>query len=183
LQCGGWTISWQGSEGEVTHGGTTILKALRAAASSGTEVAFSSDGTGVANSDVAVVVIAENPYAEMKGDKKDVRLSAADAALIAKVKAAGIPVVTVLLSGRPLILDSTLEKTDALVAAWLPGTEGQGVADVLFGDYKPTGKLSRNWPHTNEQLVGSPTVSKKPLFARGFGLSYHGQDVVSAATE
>jgi beta-glucosidase len=173
LQCGGWTISWQGNAGEVTHGGTTILKALRAAAPSGTEVTFSPDGAGIAGADVAVVVIAENPYAEMKGDKKDIRLPTADAKLVADVKAAGIPVVTVLMSGRPLILDSTLEKTDALVAAWLPGTEGQGVADVLFGDYKPTGKLSRNWPRTNEQLVGQPTVSKDPLFPRGFGISYH----------
>jgi len=176
LQCGGWTISWQGASGEVTHGGTTILKALHATAPSSSEVFFSPDGTDVTGADVAVVVVAERPYAEYYGDTKELSLPSADAALIAKVKATGVPVVTVLLSGRPLILGSTLNTTDALVAAWLPGTEGQGVADVLFGTYKPTGKLPRNWPCSNEQLAGPSTVSANPLFPRGFGLTYDGGD-------
>ena len=176
LQCGGWTIGWQGASGEVTHGGTTILKALHATAPSSSEVFFSPDGTGVTGADVAVVVVAERPYAEYYGDTKELSLPSADAVLIAKVKATGVPVVTVLLSGRPLILGSTLNTTDALVAAWLPGTEGQGVADVLFGAYKPTGKLPRNWPRSNEQLMGRPTVESDPLFARGFGLTYAGGD-------
>lgn len=172
LQCGGWTISWQGDSGEVTKGGTTILKALRAAAPADCEVVFAPEANAITGADVAVVVVAEHPYAEWYGDTKDLSLPAADAALIAKLKATGVPIVTVLLSGRPLILGSTLETTDALVAAWLPGTEGQGVADVLFGIYKPTGKLPRNWPRSNEQLVGPPTVSADPLFPRGFGLTY-----------
>lgn len=172
LQCGGWTIGWQGSSGEITRGGTTILKGIRAVAPTGTEVTFSPDGAAVAGADVAVVVVGEKPYAETKGDTKDLQLAAADAALIERVKGAGIPVVTVLLSGRPLILGSTLETTDGLVAAWLPGTEGQGVADVLFGNYRPTGKLPRNWPRSNEQLAGQPTVDQDPLFPRGFGLDY-----------
>jgi len=171
-QCGGWTISWQGASGEVTHGGTTIVTALRATASSGSEVFFSPEGADVAGADVAIVVVAEHPYAEMYGDTQDLSLPSTDAALIAKVKAAGVPVVTVLLSGRPLILGSTLNTTDALVAAWLPGTEGQGVADVLYGACKPTGKLPRHWPRTNEQLMVRPTVVSDPLFARGFGLTY-----------
>lgn len=171
-QCGGWTIGWQGSTGAVTKGGTTILKALRSAAPAGMKIEFSPDGSSVSGADAAIVVVAEKPYAEMKGDTKDLRLPEADAALIGKVKSAGVPVITILLSGRPLILGRTLERTDALIAAWLPGTEGQGVADVLYGDCKPTGKLPRNWPRANEQLTGQPTVKNDPLFPIGFGLTY-----------
>jgi beta-glucosidase len=172
MQCGGWTISWQGAPGEVTHGGTTILKALRATAPAGSEVVFSPTGNDVAGADVAVVVVGELPYAEMQGDTRNLSLQAVDVELIARVKAAKVPVVTVLLSGRPLILGSALDTTDALVAAWLPGTEGQGVADVLYGAYNPTGKLPRNWLRSNDQLMGSPTVASRPLFPRGFGLTY-----------
>jgi beta-glucosidase len=86
-----------------------------------------------------------------------------------------VPVVTVLLSGRPLVLGSALDVSDALLAAWLPGTEGQGVADVLFGDYKPTGKLPRTWPRTNEQILGKAGADDKPLFPYGFGLTYESQ--------
>jgi len=172
LQCGGWTISWQGSAGKVTSGGTTILNGLRAAASPGTEIIYSADGANIADADVTLVVIAEQPYAEMKGDRKDLQLAAADAALVKKAKATGKPVVTVLLSGRPLILGSTLDASDAFVAAWLPGTEGAGVADVLFGKNKMIGKLPRNWPRSNEQLTGQPSASSNPLFPRGYGLSY-----------
>jgi beta-glucosidase len=105
------------------------------------------------------------------------RLSKNDAAVIKTAKSAGVPVITVLLSGRPLILGSALDASDAFVAAWLPGTEGQGVADVLFGDYKPTGKLSRTWPLNNEQLTGRASAEDKPLFPYGFGLSYQSQHV------
>ena len=95
-------------------------------------------------------------------------------ALVERAKQAGAPVITVLLSGRPLVLGAALDASQALVAAWLPGTEGQGVADVLFGDYKPTGKLPRAWPRTNEQAtaaVGS-SAAADPLFPYGFGLTY-----------
>ena len=172
LQCGGWTISWQGAPGEVTHGGTTILQGLQAEAPAGCTVTYSPDGSDVKGAEAAVVVVAEHPYAEMQGDTKDLRLPARDEALIDKVKAAGVPVVTVLVSGRPLILGSTLKTTDALVAAWLPGTEGEGVADVLFGACKPMGKLPVNWPRSNAQLIGQDTVSRDPLFPRGYGLTY-----------
>jgi beta-glucosidase len=170
VQCGGWTISWQGDSGAVTRGGTTILAGIRAAVDAGTAVRYSRDGADLNGATVAVVVIGEKPYAEMKGDRRDLRLSEADAKLVRAVKAAGLPVVTVLLSGRPLILDSTLDASDAFVAAWLPGTEGQGVADVLFGDVKPTGKLPRHWPRTNAQL--GQTTESNALFPYGFGLSY-----------
>jgi beta-glucosidase len=117
-----------------------------------------------------IVVIGEAPYAEMKGDRKDLGLASEDLALVAKVKAAGAPVVTILLSGRPLILGPALEQSDAFIAAWLPGTEGQGIADVLFGDHKPSGKLPRTWPRSNEQLPGS--TANNPEFPYGYGLTY-----------
>jgi beta-glucosidase len=146
MQCGGWTISWQGSHGNVTHGGTTILAAIRQAVSPETQVTYSPDGSSLDDPDAVIVVVGESPYAEMKGDRTNLELSAADAALIAEAKNLRAPVVTILLSGRPLILNSALAESDAFVAAWLPGTEGEGVADDLFGDAKFTGKLSREWP-------------------------------------
>lgn len=172
-QCGGWTIDWQGKSGEVTTGGTTILKAIQGAVSKTTKVTFSKDGTGADGADVGIVVIGETPYAEMFGDRTDLSLSVEDIAAVNNMKKAGIPVVVILISGRPMIIEPVLLKSDAFVAAWLPGTEGQGVADVLFGDYKPTGKLPHSWPQSVAQLpinVGDANYS--PLFKFGFGLSY-----------
>ncbi len=171
VQCGGWTIDWQGRTGAVTHGGTTILTAIRQTVKPGTKVTFSPDGSEVKGADAVIVVVGELPYAEMKGDRSNLNLSMEDSALIQKAKAVGAPVVTVLLSGRPLMLGSALDESDALVAAWLPGTEGQGVADVLFGDFKPTGKLPRVWPHDDSQL-SIQHLAGKPLYPYGFGLTY-----------
>ena len=170
MQCGGWTIDWQGRKGEVTHGGTTILSAIRQAVSPETKVTFSPDGSDIQGADAVIVVTGEMPYAEMKGDRRDLRLPAESPALVAKAKAAGVPVVTILLSGRPLILDSALDDSDAFVAAWLPGTEGQGVADVLFGDAKFTGKLPRTWPRNNEHIA-TGDKSEELLFRPGFGMA------------
>lgn len=171
-QCGGWTIKWQGASGEVTTG-TTILEAIRATVADDTEVTVSEDGTGAADADVAVVVIGEEPYAEMIGDRDDLALAAADVATVRSVAEAGVPVVVVLVSGRPMILGETLDASDAFVAAWLPGTEGQGVADVLFGDHAPAGKLPYTWPRSIEQLpLNTGDEDYDPLFAYGFGLSY-----------
>jgi beta-glucosidase len=172
IQCGGWTISWQGQPGPILHGGTTILAALRNAVSTNTEVTFSPKGEIPQGVDAVLVVVGEMPYAEMKGDSQDLRLSSTNLALVAKAKEAGVPVITVIISGRPLVLDAALDQSDAVVAAWLPGTEGQGVADVLFGDYKPSGKLPRAWPLNNEQILANTTKGQKPLFPYGFGLTY-----------
>jgi beta-glucosidase len=172
-QCGGWTIRWQGESGNVTPGGTTILQAMRKAVSPNTKVTFAVDGKGAAGADVGVVVIGEKPYAETNGDRRDLSLASEDVAAIENMKAAGIPVVVILFSGRPMILDKALDKADAFVAAWLPGTEGDGVADVLFGDYKPTGKLSFSWPRSMAQVtVHRGDAGYDPLFPYGFGLSY-----------
>jgi beta-glucosidase len=172
-QCGGWTIDWQGKSGNVTTGGTTILAAIKKTVSSNTQVTFSDDGTGAEGATVGVVVVGERPYAEGNGDNGELTLDAADIAAVDNMKKAGIPVVVILVSGRPMIVSETISKVDAFIAAWLPGTEGQGVADVLFGDYKPTGKLSFTWPRSVDQIpinVGDSTYD--PLFPFGFGLTY-----------
>jgi beta-glucosidase len=172
-QCGGWTIDWQGKSGDVTPGGTTVLAAIRQAVAKGTQVTFSKDGTGAAGATVGVVVIGERPYAEGNGDSADLALAQEDVDAVANMKAAGIPVVVILYSGRPMILGGVLEKADAVVAAWLPGTEGEGIADVLFGDFKPTGKLSFAWPRSMAQVAKHPgDKDYDPLFALGYGLSY-----------
>jgi beta-glucosidase len=172
-QCGGWTIDWQGKSGEVTPGGTTVLAAIQQAVAKGTQVTFSKDGTGAAGAAVGVVVIGERPYAEGNGDRADLALAPEDVAAVANMKAAGIPVVVILFSGRPMILGGVLDKADAVVAAWLPGTEGEGIADVLFGDFKPTGKLSFAWPRSMAQMAKHPgDKDYDPLFAFGYGLSY-----------
>jgi beta-glucosidase len=170
MQCGGWTIGWQGERGNVEHGGTTLLAAIKQTVSPETEVFLSPAASDLNSPDAIIVVVGEAPYAEMKGDRKALNLSAADLALIAKAKASGAPVITILLSGRPLILNSALTNSTAFVAAWLPGTEGQGIADVLFGDNKFTGKLPRIWPRSNEHLA-SGDKTEIPLFPFGFGLT------------
>ncbi len=169
-QCGGWTIDWQGKSGDVTPGGTTVLAAIRSAVGGDTKVTFSKDGSGAAGATVGVVVIGETPYAEMMGDRADLHLAPEDIDAVKTMKAAGIPVVVVLFSGRPMILDGVLDQADAVIAAWLPGTEGAGIADVLFGDYKPTGKLSHAWPRSMAQVPRSANTD--PLFPLGYGLTY-----------
>ncbi|HEX2866370.1 MAG TPA: glycoside hydrolase family 3 N-terminal domain-containing protein [Ignavibacteriales bacterium] len=172
MQCGGWTISWQGALGDVTTGGTTILQAMKNTAPS-TNFTFSKDGSGAEGADLGVVVVGENPYAEMLGDTSNLVLNPEDIKAIENVKKAGIPVVVVLLSGRPIIIDPVLKTADAFVAAWLPGTEGQGVADVLFGDYNFTGKLTHSWPKTMQQVpINLGDKNYDPLFKYGFGLHY-----------
>ena len=172
-QCGGWTIEWQGKSGNVTPGGTTILKAIQNTVSQATKVTFSRDGSGASGADVGIVVIGETPYAEGVGDKEDLALAAEDVMAISNLKQGGIPVVAVLLSGRPMIINDVLGQCDAFLAAWLPGSEGQGVADVLFGDYKPNGKLSFSWPRSMAQIpINVGDKNYDPLFKYGFGLTF-----------
>ena len=168
MQSGGWTISWQGDMGQTTDG-TTILDAIKSAVSPGTVVEYTPDGTAYTG-DLAVVVVGEKPYAEMQGDRKDLKLDKEDLDVIKRFKENNIPVVVVLLSGRPMIITDEIEKWDGLIAAWLPGTEGSGVADVLFGDYNPSGKLSFSWPKNMNQFPINPEDDH--LYSFGFGLSY-----------
>ncbi len=171
-QCGGWTISWQGESGPITKG-TTIYEAIQVAVSSVTNVTFSKNGSGAKGADVGLVIIGETPYAEMEGDRESLVLDKEDLAAIDRIKKAGVPVVVIIVSGRPLIIADELDKWAGLIAAWLPGSEGKGVTDVIFGDYNPTGRLSVSWPRSMEQIpINFGDSDYDPLFEYGFGLSY-----------
>ncbi len=173
MQCGGWTISWQGQHGEVMQGGTTILKAIQNTVSKTTKVTYSKDASGAKDADVIIAVVGEDPYAEMFGDRKDLSLNDEDTKLIKNLKKSGKPFVVVLLSGRPLIVNSAIEDANAFVAAWLPGTEGQGVADVIFGDVNFSGKLPVTWPKDMTQIpINFGDKVYEPLFPYDFGLNY-----------
>ncbi|WP_392672796.1 glycoside hydrolase family 3 N-terminal domain-containing protein [Streptomyces sp. LN785] len=172
-QAGGWTVSWQGSSGNITPG-TTILDGIKKDAASTTyskDASASTDGY-----DVGVVVVGETPYAEGKGDVgngngNDLELTAADKAAIDKVCAA-MKCAVLVVSGRPQLIGGQLGDIDALVASWLPGTEGDGVADVLFGKRAYTGQLPVTWPRSESQLpinVGDATYD--PQFPYGWGLT------------
>ncbi|MEG8989697.1 glycoside hydrolase family 3 N-terminal domain-containing protein [Ignavibacteria bacterium 4148-Me] len=172
IQCGGWTIAWQGAEGNVTKG-TTILEAIKKAVSQNSSVTYSIDGNNLSDADVAIAVIGEKPYAEGQGDRTDLNLSKEDLELISKIRAKGIPLIVILISGRPMIITNIIEDCDAFIAAWLPGTEGDGIADVIFGDYKPTGKLSHSWPRSMSQIpINIGDNNYNPLFPYGYGLTY-----------
>ena len=171
VQCGGWSVGWRGRRGDITPG-TTIRKAIEKVVGAG-RLDYSEDAAGAEKADVVVVVVGEDPYAEGSGDRAKLELGPPDLALIDAAKRSGKPMVVVLISGRPLILGDVLDAASAVVAAWLPGTEGDGVADVLYGAYKPTGKLSVSWPANMSQVpinVGDPRYA--PLFPYGHGLTW-----------
>jgi beta-glucosidase len=172
-QCGGWTISWQGSSGNITPG-TTILQGIRAAVGPGTTVTYNQRGTGIDSSyKVAIAVVGETPYAEGQGDRTgSMSLDRDDLRVISALRAKGVPVVVVLVSGRPLDIATELPNWNGLLASWLPGTEGAGVADVLFGDYKPTGKLPSTWMASVSQQPINDGDGQTPLFPLGYGLTY-----------
>ncbi len=169
-QCGGWTISWQGGTGKITEG-TTILDGIREVAGNDVVVVASKNGKlpeGENPVDLVVLVLGETPYAEGKGDKPDLSLSNQDKSALNAARELGAPIALVLISGRPLIVTEELAEVDAFVAAWLPGTEGGGVADVLFGRVPFRGKLPMPWPR-NMTEIGS-TGTGKPLYPFGWGL-------------
>jgi beta-glucosidase len=185
-QSGGWTLSWQGTglPDSEFPGATTIGKALVDA--SGGKAAISKDGNYTAKPDVAVVVFGEDPYAEFQGDVPDLifRDKSDTIALLKKYKAEGIKTVAIFLSGRPMWVNSHLNASDAFVAAWLPGSEGGGVADVLYGKADFKGKLPFSWPKLATQYVLN--VGDKgydPLFAYGYGLTYAKPGKVAALSE
>jgi beta-glucosidase len=173
-QCGGWTVGWQGARGSTTLG-TTLLQAIRRAAGPKAAVTFTGDAAGpdAARADLNLVVVGEDPYAEGAGDRSVPELTRADETLVAELKALGKPVVLVLLTGRPLLVSTAFDDADAIVVAWLPGTEGDGVADVLYGAFAPTGKLSHSWPRELAQIpINTGDAKIEPLYPYGFGLTY-----------
>lgn len=174
-QCGGWTITWQGGSGATTPG-TSILEGIREVVAPGTTVDFDRDGAGIEGHDVAIVVIGETPYAEFSGDRPEphhMGLDEDDLAVLERVRASGVPTVAVLVSGRPLVVTEQLPSWQAFVAAWLPGSEGGGVADVLFGITAPTGTLPHSWPRRAAQIpINAGEAGYDPLFPLGFGLTY-----------
>ncbi|CAL5425597.1 unnamed protein product [Camellia sinensis] len=174
-QCGGWTISWQGLSGNNHTSGTTILNAISTAVDPSTEIIYSenpeADFVKSAKLSYAIVVVGEFPYAETAGDNLNLTIPEPGLSTISNV-CESVKCVVILISGRPLVIEPYLSSMDALVAAWLPGSEGQGVADALFGDYGFTGKLARTWFRTVDQLpmnVGDSHYD--PLFPFGFGLT------------
>ncbi|MCX6030612.1 MAG: glycoside hydrolase family 3 C-terminal domain-containing protein [Chloroflexi bacterium] len=181
-QCDGWTIEWQGGPGTITPG-TTILEGIEQAVSPQTMLQFNRYGkydnvTDAAGkpviADVGIAVVGEKPYAEGVGDRADLTLSDVDVSVITRLRERSKLLVIILLSGRPMIVTEQLLVADAFVAAWLPGTAGAGVADVIFGDFSFTGKLPYTWPRTNAQLpfdFAKPAIGDgAPLFPYGFGL-------------
>jgi beta-glucosidase len=195
-QSGGWTLSWQGTENKNSdfpnaqsiYGG--VAEAVKAA---GGSARLSVDGRFRTKPDVAIVVFGEAPYAEGVGDVKTLEYQPndkSDLALLKRLKAAGVPVVSVFLSGRPLWVNPEINASDAFVAAWLPGSEGGGVADVLIGDAQGrprhdfTGKLSFSWPKAAGQFTlnaGQPGYD--PQFALGYGLTYRHKARLAALSE
>ena len=171
-QSGGWTIHWQGGSGDITPG-TTILDAFKSVVIDSSRIHYSKDGNDLSNSDVVVVVVGEKPYSEGVGDRDALYLSDEDRKLLNKIGNTNLPHVVILISGRPMIINEALAKSDAFVLAWLPGTEGEGITDVIFGDYNFTGKLSMTWPKSMKQIpINYGDSNYDPLFKLGFGLSY-----------
>ncbi len=175
-QSGAWTVEWQGIDGNWLPGGTSILAGIRNSAGSAEveydlEARFSSSSK---KAHVGIAVVGEVPYAEGWGDTENPELSTADKETIARLKEVSEKVVVVIVSGRPLIITDEIPSWDAAVAAWLPGSEGAGVADVLFGDKAFRGKLPLPWPARISQLPISPSGKTQDgsvsLFPRSFGL-------------
>jgi beta-glucosidase len=201
-QCGGFTIAWQGQSGnEVIEGGTSIWEGITQLAPNAVlSKDGSGSDADAGRHDVAIVVIGERPYAEGMGDIRPgehviveagsqingimnvlepygntlelAGLHPEDLQTILNISSKGIPVAVVLVSGRPLLVNPELAAADAFVAAWLPGSEGQGVADVLFGDFDFQGRLSFSWPKTERQYDKAAAIIPAPLFPLGYGLTY-----------
>ena len=171
-QCGGWTIHWQGGSGDITPG-TTILEAFKTAVRDSNSIHYSKNGDDLLNPDIIVLALGEKPYTEGVGDRDDLQLSDEDQKLLSKVKASKKPYIIILISGRPMIINKALDNSNAFIAAWLPGTEGGGISDVIFGDHDFSGKLSMSWPKSMEQIpINYGDSNYDPLFQFGFGLSY-----------
>lgn len=174
IQCGGWTLTWQGKEGNNTKG-TTIFQAIQNAAPDAKVVLLNEENVQSANpKDICIIVSGEKPYAEFEGDSRTLALEGSDKKIIEDAKKHFEKTVLVVLSGRPVIITEESKDINAVVAAWLPGTEGDGVADILFGKVSPQGKLPVDWPKSVEQLPARNfiTGNEIPLYSIGYGLTW-----------
>ncbi|OKY26267.1 glycoside hydrolase family 3 protein [Thalassotalea sp. PP2-459] len=190
-QSGGWTITWQGTNNtnEDFPGGSSIYQGIKSQVTkAGGSVELNVQGEFSQKPDVAVVVFGEEPYAEGHGDRSNLdyqRGIKSDLALLKKLKAQNIPVVSLFISGRPMWVNAELNASDAFVAVWLPGSEGKAVADVLLTDdkgqvqYDFKGKLSFSWPKSADQLVNRFDEDNEPLLPYGFGLRYGEESLLS----
>jgi len=175
-QCGGWTLYWGGGVKDVVPG-CSILSAIKSAVSKNTKVTYSRVADDISNIrekiDVCIVVVGENPYVEFNGDVENLNLSRKDTDIIKRVSQLKVPKVLIILSGRPVIITEYIPSFSSVVAAWWFGTEAEGLTDILFGDYKPTGKLPFSWPKDNSQLpLNVGDTNYDPLFPFGYGLTY-----------
>lgn len=183
-QSGGWSITWQGTgnNNDDFPGGTSIYAGIKTVVdAAGGSVELSPDGNYTNKPDMAIVVFGEEPYAEGNGDIDNLayqRGNKRDLALLQKLKTAGIKVVSIFISGRPLWVNAEINASDAFVAAWLPGSEGQGIADVIFKssngavNHDFTGRLSFTWPDSPTQTLNRNDTDYTPLFPYGYGLNY-----------
>lgn len=192
-QCGGWTVSWQATDttNEDFPNATSIYDGIRqSVVAAGGQVELAVDGDFKTKPDVAIVVFGESPYAEWQGDLRHLGYQTgdhSDAKLLERLQAKGIKTISVFISGRPLWVNRALNASDAFVAAWLPGTEGAGVADVLFTNsedrirYDFTGRLSFSWPKTLDQTeVNVGDKDYDPLFPFGYGLNYNSEQQIGS---
>lgn len=183
-QSGGWSITWQGTgnKNEDFPHATSIFTGLKTKIETAGGIAtYSPSGDFQTKPDVAIVVFGEDPYAEGNGDVDNLeyqRGSKSDLKLLKSLKAQNIPVISLFISGRPMWVNAEINASDAFVAVWLPGSEGQGIADVILRkanneiDYPMTGKLSFSWPATPTQIPNYYDAQVKALFPYGYGISY-----------
>jgi beta-glucosidase len=161
MQCGGWTIIWQGGHGSITKG-TTVLDGIRTATEGKASVTYAEDGKTSGAFDAVIAVIGESPYAETAGDRSNsINIRQSDADMLREVYSYKRPVIVIMLSGRPMTIGNEYQNWDAFIAAWLPGTEGGGIADVLFTERDFTGRMPYTW---------RKTINGEILYPFGFGL-------------
>jgi beta-glucosidase len=162
MQCGGWTITWQGSYGKITKG-TTVLEGIQEAVKGKASVTYAEDGNASGSFDAVIAVIGENPYAEFEGDRiGNISIRGRDLEVLQKTYNYGCPVSVIMLSGRPMNIGDEYKKWDAFIAAWLPGTEGGGIADVLFGERGFSGRTPYTW---------RKTLNGEVLYPFGYGIN------------